>query len=333
MMEARFYERVDDDIRCFLCPHHCIILEGKTGICNVRRNIQGQLIAETFENLSAVNFDPVEKKPLYHYYPGRMVLSLGSKGCNMRCKCCQNWQISQAPTQGFAFDRTMTPMEVVKLARTRESNIGVAYTYNEPTVWFEYMLDIARLVKFDGFKNIMVSNGFINTKPLLELLYYLDAFNIDLKGFSEDFYRKFTGATLQPVLQTLQNIRKAGKHLEITFLVVPEWNDNDAEFRGMVSWISNELGEETVLHLSRYHPAFKLDLAPTSALKLQDLYGVAREKLKYVYVGNIQMKDCQNTMCSKCGKLVIQRTGYQVNTEFLTSKGACLYCGNPVAHL
>jgi pyruvate formate lyase activating enzyme len=194
------------------------------------------------------------------------------------------------------------------------------------------MLDIARMVKFDGLKNVMVSNGFICPEPLKELMYYLDAFNIDLKGFSDEVYRKFTGATLQPVLQTLQNIRKAGKHLEITYLVVPDWNDYDAEFREMVSWISKELGEETVLHISRYHPAFKLDLPPTSSVKLQDLHRLAREKLKYVYVGNIQMKDCQNTMCSKCGKLVIQRTGYQVNTTFLTPGGTCVHCGNPVAY-
>jgi pyruvate formate lyase activating enzyme len=329
-MEARYFKQEDNRVQCMLCPHDCVIQNGSSGICRVRRNVAGKLMADTWGNLSAVHFDPVEKKPLYHYYPGKMILSLGSTGCNMRCKCCQNWQISQIAALGYAFDRVMSPLEIIKMAASRKDNIGIAYTYNEPTVWFEYMYDIARVSRFEGLKNVMVSNGYINTNPLKELLNYMDAFNIDLKGFSDDFYRNFTGATLAPVLETLKTIRKAGRHLEITFLVVPTENDDEGEFSAMINWISKELGNETVLHLSRYHPAYKLDKAPTSATSLENLHNIAREKLAYVYTGNIQIGNLQDTFCRNCKNMVIRRTGYQTDAKLITSEGLCSYCNNRI---
>lgn len=329
-MEALFYEKIEDRLRCTLCPHHCSIAPGETGICKVRRNENGKLMAGTWGKLSALNFDPIEKKPLYHYHPGRIILSLGSAGCNMKCRCCQNWQISQASAAEFSFSHTLIPMEVIKLATSRSENIGVAYTYNEPTVWFEYMNDIARLVRFEGLKNVMVSNGYINEDPLVELMHYMDAFNIDLKGFSEDFYRKFTGASLAPVLDTLKLIRKAGRHLEITCLIIPGMNDDPGTFREMILWIERELGAKTVLHLSRYHPTYKLDTESTPARKLEELYRIAIEKLSYVYVGNIQIRDYQDTRCSKCGVTVIRRMGYQVELKKLTGQGMCSQCGNAI---
>jgi pyruvate formate lyase activating enzyme len=329
-MEALFYERKEDSIHCYLCPHNCTIHDGDTGICRVRRNKGGMLLAETWGNLSAINFDPIEKKPMYHYHPGKIILSLGSVGCNMKCKCCQNWQISQIAVADFHFNRTLNPMEIIKLALSRNDNIGVAYTYNEPTVWFEYMNDIAKLIRFEGLKNVMVSNGYINEEPLHELLKHMDAFNIDLKGFSEDFYRKFTGASLSTVLRTLKQIRNAGRHLEITCLVIPSLNDNPDEFGEMVKWIARELGSGTVLHLSRYHPDYKLDAEPTSASQLEILYGIAREKLSYVYVGNIQLKDFQDTQCSNCGNMVMSRIGYQIKMLALTAEGFCKNCGSQV---
>jgi len=329
-MEALFYERKENSIHCLLCPHNCIIHAGGTGICQVRRNENGKLQAETWGKLSALNFDPIEKKPLYHYHPGKIILSLGSVGCNMKCKCCQNWQISQTSAAGFNFSRTMNPMEIVKLAASRKENIGVAYTYNEPTIWFEYMNDIARLIRFESRKNVMVSNGYINEAPLIELMRYMDAFNIDLKGFSEDLYRKFAGAGLAPVLHTLQLIRKAGKHLEITCLIIPGLNDDPGNFREIIRWIEEELGADTVLHLSRYHPTYKLDIESTSPLLLEELYKIAHEKLNYVYVGNIQIKDFQDTRCSKCGETVIRRIGYQVELKSLTGKGMCAHCGHAI---
>jgi pyruvate formate lyase activating enzyme len=329
-MEAMYYEQTKAGLICRLCPHACIIGVGKTGICRVRRNTGGVLLADTWGKLSAINFDPVEKKPLYHFHPGKTILSLGSVGCSMKCQCCQNWQISQISTTDYLFSSKLDLLDIVKLAKSRHENIGVAFTYNEPTVWFEYMNDIAKLIRFEGLKNVMVSNGYINKEPLNGLFNYMDAFNIDLKGFSENFYRKFAGATLSPVLRTLKQIRKAGKHLEITFLAIPSLNDSPDEFGKMVSWIAEELGSDTVLHLSRYHPDYKLDVEPTSAVQLEILYGIAREKLSYVYVGNIQLKDYQDTRCSNCEKLVISRAGYLVNVTGLTDQGLCKFCGNQI---
>jgi pyruvate formate lyase activating enzyme len=329
-MEAMYYETVRGGVRCLLCPYYCLIHAGKTGICKVRHNVQGKLMAETWGHLSAVNVDPIEKKPLYHYNPGKTILSLGSVGCNMKCPCCQNWQISQSPESVPAFDTVYDPTDIIRMALSHKDNIGVAYTYNEPTIWFEYMIDIARLVHAEGLSNVMVSNGYINEEPLHDLLTCIDAFNIDLKGFSADFYRKFTGATLFPVLRTLKQIIKAGKHLEVTFLVIPTLNDDLGEFNEMVSWIAEELGDKTVLHLSRYHPAYKLGIEATTSADLENLYVIARKKLCYVYVGNIQLKDYQDTHCSNCGKGVILRVGYQVNRCALTDQGVCKYCGNQV---
>jgi len=328
--EALYSEKRDDGILCTLCPHRCLIREGKTGICRVRRNAGGTLVAESYGKLTAVHFDPVEKKPLYHFHPGKIILSLGSMGCNMKCRCCQNWQISQSGPGDYPGTGLTSPADLIGMALSRKQNIGMAYTYNEPTVWFEFMLDTARLVHDAGLGNVMVSNGFIAPEPLGELLPVMDAFNIDLKAFTEDVYRKFTGAGLSPVLQTLKTIRRAGRHLEITCLVIPDLNDQEGRFREMVHWISSELGDRTVLHLSRYHPAYRLHADPTSRESLERLYRVAREELHYVYVGNLMTRDFQDTVCSRCGKKLISRSGYEVEVISLTGQGACGFCGNPV---
>lgn len=329
-MEARYYRTYGDRLQCRLCPHNCVIREGNSGICKVRTNRSGKLVSDNYGSLSAVHLDPVEKKPLYHFYPGRYVLSVGSTGCNMHCSCCQNWQISQASTGDFQSGEVYRPEHLVDLARSKENNIGIAYTYNEPTVWFEFMLDTAKLVTAEGLKNVVVSNGYINEEPLLELMQYADAFNIDLKAFSEGFYRKITGAHLDPVLHTLRTIREYGKHLEVTCLVIPSLNDDAAVFRDMTAWLSRETGRETVLHLSRYHPAYRMDLGATPARTLDKLYDIASETLDYVYVGNVNLKDFQDTKCSRCGKTVVRRTGYHVERSMLTGTGHCAHCGNKI---
>ena len=329
--EASFYKKLDGKINCNLCPHNCMIKEGNTGICNVRRNREGKLVSENFGVLSAVNYDPIEKKPLYHFYPGSVILSLGSYGCNMKCKCCQNWQISQAGTEDLFLRNSDMPEDILNLAKSRSNNIGVAYTYNEPTVWYEFMIETAILIQSAGLKNVMVSNGFINEEPLLGLLKYIDGFNIDLKAFNDTFYKEVSSASLGPVKNTLKIISEHKRHLEITNLVIPALNDNEDEFKEMVEWISKELGVDTVLHLSRYHPMYKMDIEATSSDTLERLYNIATDKLNYVYVGNINIKDCQDTRCSKYDKTVIRRSGYFIERTGIDREGKCLYCGNHIA--
>lgn len=329
-MEARFYKAEKGRVQCLLCPHQCYVKDGATGKCKVRRNEKGVLLADTWGKPSAVHFDPIEKKPLYHFYPGKEILSIGSNGCNMSCLCCQNWQISQTDIRNSDYTQTIQPADIVKLADGRKENIGIAYTYNEPTVWFEYMMDIAVLAKYEGYKNVMVTNGFINPDPLKELLNYIDALNIDLKGFTNDFYKRFTGGQLHNVLQTLKAAKKAGKHIEVTFLVIPTMNDNEKIFTEMNRWIVNELGNETVLHLSRYHPAYQFDLPSTSPESIIRLKSIAGEYLSYVYVGNMPGNDYQDTYCSNCGQLLIRRRGYHTELVSLSEKGKCNSCDHHV---
>jgi pyruvate formate lyase activating enzyme len=330
--EARYYKTEDDKIRCILCPHHCLIREGETGICRVRRNMQGKLYSEIYGKLSALNFDPIEKKPLYHFFPGSVILSIGSVGCNMHCRCCQNWQISQTSVEDFPFRNYYEAEDLLTIAKSRKENTGIAYTYNEPTVWFEYMYDTARQVQAAGMKNVMVSNGFIQPEPLVELLPYMDAFNIDLKAFSVGFYRKVAGASLDPVLDTLKKIVQSGKHLEITNLVIPTLNDNEREFTEMVKWIVDELGQDTVLHLSRYHPMYRMEIGATDADTLKRLARIASDYLSYVYVGNIEISGYRNTRCRSCGTTVIERTGYDTEIIAIDHSGKCVKCGHKIVY-
>ncbi len=332
MKEALFYTAIENNkVICNLCPHNCTIKPGALGICKVRKNIDGRLFSENYALLSAINFDPIEKKPLYHFYPDSEILSLGSVGCNMKCRCCQNWQISQTTIQDFPHNKKYQPEEIVRLAKSRNSNIGVAYTYNEPTIWYEFMLETASLVHQQGMKNVMVSNGFINKEPLLELVKYVDAFNIDLKAFNDHFYRSQSGAKLEPVKDTLKLLVKNQKHVEITNLVIPTLNDDENEFSDMITWIADELGKNTVLHLSRYHPMYKLDIRSTGSDVLEKFYSIASEKLSYVYVGNINIKDYQDTKCSNCGKTVIKRSGYSIDIKGIDRNGNCKNCSEPIA--
>ena len=334
MKEAAYFEKQDKNkVKCYLCPHNCAINDGKYGICKVRKNSGGTLYSEIYNKISSLHFDPVEKKPLYHFYPGMGILSIGSVGCNMSCKFCQNYEISQATTVDFPYFKTYTPEEAVAMTRDRKDNIGIAFTYNEPVIWFEYILDVSRLAKEEGLKTIWVTNGFINKEPLLEILPFTDAFNVDFKAFNNHFYKKLTGAKLEPVKQTLKIIRESGKHLELTNLVIPGYNDDEDEFAEMCLWIAENLGRATVLHISRYFPVYQMTVESTPEETLLLFYQIAREYLDYVYLGNTDKKEGKDTFCNKCREKVITRSGYHTQTHDIDITGHCTHCGNKVVEV
>lgn len=330
--EAMYYEVTGNQaVVCHLCPHLCRLEDGKQGICGVRLNRGGILYAENYGKLSSIHMDPIEKKPLYHFFPGSMVLSVGSVGCNLHCSFCQNWQIARANASAYQGIHTYTPSEIAGLASERSQNIGVAYTYNEPVVFYEFMLDTAKLVSKQGGKNIMVTNGYIEAEPLRALFPYMDAFAVDLKGFEDGFFRKYTRSELEPVKKSLIAIAGAGKHLEITNLVIPGLNDDRALFNTMVLWIREMLGEETVFHISRYFPSYRLSIESTPISTMQELYEIAREQLKFVYLGNVHGQGQGNqTFCPGCGEKAIGRTGYHTDISGLDSRGNCHKCGHKI---
>jgi pyruvate formate lyase activating enzyme len=284
-----------------------------------------------FAKVSTLHLDPVEKKPLYHFFPGKQILSVGSVGCNLDCSFCQNCEISRWEGKPFDGLQELLPDELVKKALAIPGNIGIAYTYNEPVVFFEYMLETALLAESAGLQNVMVSNGYLLEKPLADLLTCVHAFNIDLKAFSSSFYKKHTGADVKPVLKTLEKIKLSDRHLEITNLLIPGLNDHPEQFREMVKWIGKELGQDTVLHLSRYFPRHRMSLPPTPADTLKSMYLVAKEFLQHVYLGNIETGSENDTRCPKCNLPLIHRIGYQVSTPGLSPGGTCKSCGHPVA--
>jgi pyruvate formate lyase activating enzyme len=331
---AEFF-RVKDDgtLQCLLCPHFCTPAEGKTGKCGVRRNVNGELVSETYRKVSAIHYDPIEKKPLYHFYPGSIILSIGSVGCNLSCSFCQNCDISRADVSGFPWYKDYGVEEVVTMASDYPGNIGIAFTYNEPTMSYEYIMEVSRLASSMGMKTAMVTNGFINPDPLIRLLPFVDAYNVDLKAFRDEFYIEQTRSHLAPVMETLRILKEAGKHFEITNLVIPGLNDDRGIFSEMVDWIAGELGEYSILHISRYFPHHKMTLEATPVSTLLDLYGVAREKLHYVYLGNVVSHDGQNTFCPECGELLINRNGYRTKVRGLTSGAKCATCNTPIQNI
>ncbi len=333
MKISDFYTKHDDrHVRCLLCPHHCSIPEGAYGKCRVRLNREGDLYQVNYGLLCSISSDPVEKKPLYHFFPGSEILSIGSFGCNFSCSFCQNYTISQASPTDFEYVEKTSPEAVIDRAKKSAVNAGIAYTYNEPTVWFGYMYDTCRLAKDCGLKNVVVSNGYINKDPLNMLLEVTDAFNIDLKAFDNSFYRNFTGGSLRPVLSSLYAIKMKGVHLEITLLVIPGLNDDMGKFRDLTGWIEGELGNDTVLHISRYFPSWKMHRPPAPVSTINEFYDTAKETLSYVYTGNMPPgSPGRDTECARCGKRVIKREGYITRIEGLDSSGNCACCHNPVA--
>ncbi|MDP4222115.1 MAG: AmmeMemoRadiSam system radical SAM enzyme [Bacteroidota bacterium] len=318
----------DKYTECRLCPHFCKIAPGRNGICGVRKNSGDRIELVTYGVISGFSLDPVEKKPLYHFFPGYNILSIGSYGCNMRCDFCQNWQISQK--NAGSLDIKTDPDKIVAEAENTRRNIGLAFTYNEPIVWFEFMRDVAVKIKGKGLFTAMVSNGFVNRDPLDEIIGFIDAFNIDLKAFNEEFYKRLTGAELGPVKESLKQISKAGRHLEITTLVIPGRNDSEQEMEAEAKWIAQETGIETPLHLSRYFPMYKRDDPATPQETLTRLYNIASKYLKHVYMGNTLSENGQDTACSKCGTIVTRRSGYNTRVINLDNEGRCAKCSNQI---
>lgn len=334
--KAKFFNRLDNNrVQCTLCPWKCVTSPGQRGICRVRENRGGEYYTLVYGRASALHVDPIEKKPLFHFKPGTAALSLGTAGCNLRCKDCQNWQLSQrTPEQLRAEGAWHDAPPQTLVSKAKHNNIPtIAYTYNEPIVFYEYMYDTAKLGRSHGLKSVMISAGNINKTPLYALAPYLDAIKIDLKGFTEDFYREYTSGKLEPVKQTIKRIISIGTWLEIVYLVVPGLNDDPDEIRRMADWLLKVGGEDLPLHFSRFYPAYKLtNIPPTPIDTLRKCRKIAMDAgLNYVYVGNVPGTDIVSTYCPNCGKTVVQRSGFRVLSNNVKGNGHCKFCGHKIA--
>jgi len=316
-------------VQCKLCPKECRLIEGRRGDCRVRVNIGGRLITLVYGKVCAFHIDPIEKKPIFHMLPGTPIFSIATAGCNLHCKFCQNWEISQTPPERVN-NVDMPPEVVVSLAK-RYGCPSIAYTYTEPVIFYEFVRDTAILAKENGLRNVLVTAGFINEKPLRELCRYIDASNTDLKAFNDEYYRKICYGRLRDVLKALVIQKEEGVLLEVTNLILPTLNDNEKEIREMCRWIVRNLGSETPLHFSRFYPMYKmLHLYPTPEKTLERAREIAFEEgLKFVYVGNVPGTPSEWTYCPSCKKVLIRRVGYAILENNLIN-GRCKFCGEVI---
>jgi pyruvate formate lyase activating enzyme len=334
--QASYQEALDGGrVRCTVCPHNCTIHEGKAGICRTRLNKKGVLYSLAYGKPCSVSVDPVEKKPLFHFFPGSSIFSIATAGCNFRCLNCQNWTISQSSPSGTSH-YSLTPEDIAEAA-LRQGTDSIAFTYTEPAVFYEYMLEIAKASKEKGMRCVLVSNGYINERPLENLCRFLDGANIDIKCFDDEIYKKLAGGTLQPVLDTLQALKKSGVWLEITNLVIPGWTDDPAIIARMCEWLVSKGFATTPLHFSRFYPNYKLQQIPStppaSLIKAEEI--ARKAGMKYIYIGNLHLQGKENTFCPKCGKVLVERDGFYVRSNKIKSassgKGICGYCGEEIA--
>lgn len=334
MNEALLYEKLKDKkVRCNLCNHRCLISPDKTGICGVRLNKEGTLYTLVYGKIIAENIDPIEKKPLYHFLPGSYSYSIATVGCNFQCSFCQNFEISQYPRlyAGRIPGEDLSSEEVVERALATNSK-SISYTYTEPTIYFEFAFDCAKIASSKGLKNVFVSNGYMTKEAIDVIKPYLHGINVDLKAFKEDFYLKICQAKLKPVLENLKYLKNSGIWVEITTLVIPELNDSEDELRDIAKFIRDELGPETPWHISRFYPQFRmLDRPRTPVKTLERAYEIGKEEgLFFIYIGNVLGHDKENTYCPKCGVLLIQRYGFSVLQNRLMD-GTCPDCGFKIA--
>jgi pyruvate formate lyase activating enzyme len=333
-MEALLYEKLDEGkVRCGLCAHRCLIAPGRRGTCNVRENRGGVLESLVYGKLVAGRADPIEKKPLFHFLPGSLSYSIATVGCNFRCRFCQNADIAQLPNDrgGAIYGESVSAAEVVAAAEA-EGCRSIAYTYTEPTVFFEFALDTARRAHARGLRNIFVTNGYMTAEALEAAAPFLAAANVDLKAFTSKFYKNVCGARLGPVQETLRAMKSAGVFVEVTTLVVPGLNDDPEELNALALFLVNDLGPETPWHISRFHPTYRLtDRPPTPVKTLQAARDIGRSAgLKYVYIGNVPGDPGENTLCPACGETVIERRGFEVRSLKLT-EGRCSSCGAAIS--
>lgn len=316
--------------RCLLCANGCAITNGQRGRCRTRMNVHGELKSLVYGRPVSIHIDPIEKKPFYNYLPGTAAYSLATAGCPLRCKFCQNWEISQASPEDHQVSFT-PPAKIIAAAHANKAPV-IAFTYNEPTVFTEYLTDISRDAKKQGIRCVMISCGFMNEAPLAEMCNVLDAIKIDLKGYSEDFYRTVCGAELGPVLKSIKQIAKSHVHLEIVNLVVPTLNDSDKMLQELINWILGEVGPDVPVHFTRFHPDYQLlNLPPTPVATLERAYNMAMSKgMHYPYVGNVPSHPGNHTYCPKCKKIVVERQGFFI-TQMNIKEGCCKFCRQKIA--
>lgn len=332
MKEAMLYEKLADGrVRCSLCAHRCLIAEGGRGVCRVRENRDGTLYTQVYGRIVARHVDPIEKKPLFHFHPGSAAYSIATPGCNFRCRWCQNADISQmVREQDLIAGDEVAPQEIVAAAR-RTGCRSVAYTYTEPTIFFEYAYDVARLAHDVGLANVFVTNGYMTEEMLEAFDPYLDAANVDLKAFRDETYREYVGARLQPVLDSLKAMKQLGIWVEVTTLIIPGVNDEPHELRDAARFVAQELGPETPWHISRFFPAYRMtDVGPTPVVTLQKAQEIGWEEgLRYIYAGNVGGES--NTVCHECGRELIRRSGYSIVQNQIRQNGRCPSCNTIVA--
>ncbi|MCL6612603.1 MAG: AmmeMemoRadiSam system radical SAM enzyme [Peptococcaceae bacterium] len=327
-VEVFFYEKSGDGTAfCKVCPKLCRIRPGHRGFCRVRENRDGTLYAVNYGQCTSYAMDPIEKKPLYHFYPGTFILSLGTMGCNLRCGFCQNWEIAHGDPRSVYIGPEQAVEAALSARREGVACTGLAYTYSEPFMWYEYVCDTAGLAREKGLKNVLVTNGYVNEEPLRKILPFIDAMNIDVKAFTDRYYRETCAGRLDPVLRTVE-ISARECHVEITTLLVPGLNDSPEEVRSLAKWLSG-VGRDIPLHFSRYFPNYKFDLDPTPRETMLMARDIAREYLDYVYIGNAPELDGGKTCCPDCSGLVIDRRGYRTRVAGLNGD-LCSACGRKI---
>lgn len=330
MKKALLNEKVGSGTRCLVCSHHCILKDNQLGVCKVRKNINGELYSLNYDKVAATHSDPIEKKPLYHFLPASTSYSVAAMGCNFKCVFCQNNSLSVVHGENSIYGEAIAPAQLVQTA-LRHNSQSISYTYSEPTIYFELMIETAKLAKEKGLKNVMVTNGYMSRPALDEIAPYMDGANIDLKAFSDDFYKTYCGARLAPVLETIKGMKEKGIWIELTTLLIPGLNDDPREIKELISFILS-VDETIPWHMSRFYPQHQLtDVPPTDPGTIFDFLGMGTEMgLKYLYAGNVASEKWDGTHCPRCNALLIERSGYSTRVLNL-SDGQCGSCGHAIA--